>query len=54
VIIGKPVTFLGPVDDSCAVKVISNLIGMTNLKDWEKKTAMPLARSLNKEEFFPF
>jgi len=30
-IIGKPVTYLGAVDASCAVKLISNLIGMTNL-----------------------
>ena len=30
-IIGKPVTYLGTVDASCAVKLISNLIGMTNL-----------------------
>ncbi|MEJ2167226.1 MAG: NAD(P)-dependent oxidoreductase [Desulfobacterales bacterium] len=30
-IIGKPVTYLGSVDASCAVKLISNLIGMTNL-----------------------
>ena len=30
-IIGQPVTYLGSVDASCAVKLISNLIGMTNL-----------------------
>lgn len=30
-IIGNPVTYLGKVDASCAVKLISNLIGMTNL-----------------------
>ena len=30
-IIGNPVTYLGTVDASCAVKLISNLIGMTNL-----------------------
>jgi 3-hydroxyisobutyrate dehydrogenase-like beta-hydroxyacid dehydrogenase len=30
-IIGKPVYYLGEVEASCAVKLISNLIGMTNL-----------------------
>ena len=30
-IIGNPVTYLGTVDAACAVKLISNLIGMTNL-----------------------
>ena len=30
-IIGKPVYYLGDVEASCAVKLISNLIGMTNL-----------------------
>ncbi len=30
-IIGKPVCYLGEVEASCAVKLISNLIGMTNL-----------------------
>ena len=30
-IVGKPVYYLGEVEASCAVKLISNLIGMTNL-----------------------
>jgi 3-hydroxyisobutyrate dehydrogenase-like beta-hydroxyacid dehydrogenase len=30
-VIGKPVYYLGEVEASCAVKLISNLIGMTNL-----------------------
>jgi 3-hydroxyisobutyrate dehydrogenase-like beta-hydroxyacid dehydrogenase len=30
-IVGTPVTYLGTVDAACAVKLISNLIGMTNL-----------------------
>ncbi len=30
-IIGKPVYYLGEVEASCAVKLISNLVGMTNL-----------------------
>jgi 3-hydroxyisobutyrate dehydrogenase-like beta-hydroxyacid dehydrogenase len=30
-IIGKPVYYLGAVEASCAVKLISNLVGMTNL-----------------------
>lgn len=30
-IVGKPVYYLGGVDASCALKLISNLIGMTNL-----------------------
>jgi 3-hydroxyisobutyrate dehydrogenase-like beta-hydroxyacid dehydrogenase len=30
-IVGKPVYYLGDVEASCAVKLISNLVGMTNL-----------------------